>query len=83
MSGEQQDPLRGLIEALRIATSDYFRQVLAEQLSSRDERLADAEAEANNAMVQSLDNEKTIVTLQLQIARLSEKVDELSGKGAA
>lgn len=50
-----------------------------ERLAELERRLKDAEAEANNAMVQSLENEKTIFSLRLEVQGLRERVEALSG----
>jgi len=45
-----------------------------QRIEELEARLKDAEAEANNAMVQSLENEKELVTLKLEMESLRKMI---------
>lgn len=48
-----------------------------DHIDALEKRVADAEAEANNAMAQVLDLEKTVTTLQLRVQRLEDLIEQL------
>jgi len=52
-----------------------------QRIEELEARLKDAEAEANNAMVQSLENEKELVTLKLEMESLRKMIAVLQRMG--